>query len=128
MLCPYNGAPHALPWGSAEFIGLGFSVWITIIIIERFGAPIMKSCAVVLGLVVGMIISAACGYWDGSTITEAPVATFVWVHTFPLTVSGSIVLPFLAVFLILMMEAIGDVTATCDVSRYEYPPNSTLME
>jgi len=44
MLCPFNEAPHALPWGSAQFIGLGFSVFVTIIIAERFGAPIMKSC------------------------------------------------------------------------------------
>jgi xanthine/uracil permease len=44
MNCPSNFAPHALPWGSAEFIGLGFSVFITIILAERFGAPIMKSC------------------------------------------------------------------------------------
>lgn len=29
------------------------------------------------------------------------------------------VLPFLAVYLVLMMEAIGDITATCDVSRLE---------
>lgn len=29
------------------------------------------------------------------------------------------VLPFLAVFLVLMMEAIGDITASCDVSRLE---------
>lgn len=43
MLCPSNTAPHALPWGSAEFIGLGFSVFVTIIVMERFGAPIMKS-------------------------------------------------------------------------------------
>lgn len=119
MLCPSNTGKHALPWGSAEFIGLGFSVWITIIIIERFGAPLMKSCAVVLGLVVGIIISAACGYFDDGPINAAPVATFIWVKTFKLTVSGPIVLPFLAVFLILMMEAIGDITATCDVSRYE---------
>ena len=28
-------------------------------------------------------------------------------------------LPFLAVFLVLMMEAIGDITASCDVSRLE---------
>jgi len=79
----------------------------------------MKSCAVVLGLVVGIIISAACGYFDNSAINAAPVATFIWVETFPLSVSGPIVLPFLAVFLILMMEAIGDITATCDVSRVE---------
>jgi uric acid-xanthine permease len=117
MLCPSNTGKHALPWGSAEFIGLGFSVWISIVIIERFGSPLMKSCAVVLGLIVGIIISAACGYFDNSPINAAPAATFIWVKTFKLTVSGPIVLPFLAVFLILMMEAIGDITATCDVSR-----------
>jgi len=126
MLCPSNNGKHALPWGSAQFIGLGFSVWITIIIIERFGAPLMKSCAVVLGLVVGIIISAACGYFDNSAIDAAPVATFIWVKTFKLSVSGPIVLPFLAVFLILMMEAIGDITATCDVSRYEIQRNFPL--
>lgn len=48
-LYPTTSAPHALPWGSAEFIGLGFTVFLTIILCERFGSPIMKSCAVVLG-------------------------------------------------------------------------------
>ncbi|KAA8572000.1 hypothetical protein EYC84_001936 [Monilinia fructicola] len=119
MLCPSNAAPHPLPWGSAEFIGLGFSVFITIIMCERFGSPIMKSLAVVLGLLVGCIIAAACGYFDSSGITAAPVASFVWVKTFPLTVYGPFILPLLAIYLILMMEAIGDITATCDVSRLQ---------
>jgi uric acid-xanthine permease len=120
MLCPSNTGKHALPWGSPEFIGLGFSVWISIILLERFGSPLMKSCAVVLGLVVGIIISAATGYFDDTPINEAPAVTFIWVKTFHLSVNGSIVLPFLAVFLILMMEAIGDITATCDVSRFAF--------
>lgn len=51
--CPNINAPHALPWGSAEYLGLGFSVFIVIIITERWGAPIMKSCAVIIGLLVG---------------------------------------------------------------------------
>lgn len=119
MLCPSNAAPHALPWGSAEFIGLGFSVFITIILCERFGSPIMKSLAVVLGLLVGCIIAAACGYFDSSGITAAPVASFIWVKTFPLSVYGPFILPLLAIYLILMMEAIGDITATCDVSRLQ---------
>ncbi|EHK99919.1 putative Uric acid-xanthine permease [Glarea lozoyensis 74030] len=77
-------APHALPWGSAEFIGLGFLVFVTIILCERFGAPIMKSLSVVLGLLVGCIVAAACGYFSDSAIAT-----------------------------------IGDITATCDVSRLQ---------
>ncbi|MCJ1308268.1 hypothetical protein MMC25_001921 [Agyrium rufum] len=118
-VCPQLGAPHALPWGSAEFVGLGFSVFITIIICERFGSPIMKSCAVVLGLLTGCIIAGATGYFDRSGIDAAPAVSFIWVKTFPLSVYGPIVLPLLAVYIVLMMEAIGDISATCDVSRLE---------
>ncbi|MCJ1303544.1 hypothetical protein MMC08_006354 [Hypocenomyce scalaris] len=118
-LCPSAGAPHALPWGSAQFIGLGFAVFVTIIICERYGSPIMKSCAVVLGLLVGCIIAGATGYFDKSTIDAAPAVSFIWVKTFPLSIYGPIVLPLLAVYIVLMMEAIGDITATCDVSRLE---------
>ncbi|OCK77851.1 purine permease [Lepidopterella palustris CBS 459.81] len=118
-LCPTIYAPHALPWGSAEFIGLGFSVFVTIIICERFGSPIMKSTAVVIGLLVGCIIAAACGYFDRSGIDSSPAASFIWVHTFKLSVYGPIVLPLLAVYIVLAMEAIGDITATCDVSHLE---------
>ena len=119
MLCPEVGAPMAAPWGDARFIGLGFLVFLTIILAERFGSPIMKSCAVVVGLLVGCIVAAACGYFSSSGISAAPVASFLWVETFPLSIYAPMILPFLAVYLVLMMEAIGDITATCDVSRLE---------
>ncbi|KUJ10283.1 Xanthine/uracil permease [Mollisia scopiformis] len=118
-LCPTIFAPHALPWGSAQYIGLGFSVFITIILCERFGSPIMKSMSVVVGLLTGCIIAAATGYFDKSTITDAPAVSFIWVHTFKLSVYGPLVLPLMAIYIICMMEAIGDITATCDVSRLQ---------
>lgn len=118
-LCPSADAPHALPWGSAEFIGLGFLVFVTIILCERFGSPIMKSCAVVIGLLVGCIVAAACGYFDRSSIDAAPVVSFIWVKTFPLTIYPPLILPLLAVYIVIMMESIGDITATCDVSQLE---------
>ncbi|RAH41393.1 nucleobase:cation symporter-2 family protein [Aspergillus brunneoviolaceus CBS 621.78] len=118
-LCPSADSPHALPWGSPEFIGLGFSVFVTIILCERFGAPMMKSCAVIIGLLVGCIIAAACGYFDRSSIDAAPVASFIWVRTFPLTIYAPLILPLLAVYIVVMMESIGDITATCDVSQVE---------
>lgn len=50
---------------------------------------------------------------------KAPVASFIWVHTFKLQVYGPLVLPLLAVFILCACEAVGDVTATCDVSHLE---------
>ncbi|KAF9895057.1 hypothetical protein FE257_004685 [Aspergillus nanangensis] len=119
MLCPSADAPHALPWGSAEFVGLGFLVFATIILCERFGSPIMKSCAVVVGLLVGCIVAGACGYFDRAGIDAAPVVSFIWVKTFPLTLYPPVILPLLAVYIVIMMESIGDITATCDVSQVE---------
>ncbi|KAL2842260.1 permease family-domain-containing protein [Aspergillus pseudodeflectus] len=118
-ICPNEAAPRPLPWGSPEFIGLGFLVFVTIILCERFGAPIMKSCSVVVGLLMGCIVAAACGYFSRANIDAAPVASFIWVKTFPLSVYGPMVLPIIAVFIICACECIGDVTATCDVSRLE---------
>ncbi|ROT36557.1 uric acid-xanthine permease [Sodiomyces alkalinus F11] len=117
--CPNIAAPNALPWGSPEYFGLGFSVFVTIILSERFGSPIMKSCSVIVGLLVGCIIAASTGYFDRSGIDNAPVALFIWVHTFKLTLYGPLVLPLMAVYIICATEAIGDITATCDVSRVE---------
>ena len=47
------------------------------------------------------------------------MASFIWVHTFKLQVYGPLVLPLLAVSILCACEAIGDVTATCDVSRLD---------
>jgi NCS2 family nucleobase:cation symporter-2 len=118
-ICPSVGAPMAGQWGNARFVGLGFLVFITIVFCEKWGSPIMKSCAVILGLLIGCIVAAACGYFDRTPIDAAPAATFIWVHTFKLSVYGPAVLPMLATYIVLMMEAIGDITATSDVSRLE---------
>ncbi|CDO92962.1 unnamed protein product [Kluyveromyces dobzhanskii CBS 2104] len=118
-ICPSVGAPMAGEWGSARFIGLGFLVYSMIIAFEKWGAPIMKSCAVILGLLVGCIVAAACGYFNKSSIDSAPVGTFIWVHTFKLSIYGPAVLPMLVLYIVLATEAMGDVTATCEVSRLE---------
>ena len=126
-VCPMEGAPHALPWGSAEYIGLGFSVFVTIIICERFGSPIMKSCAVVLGLLVGCIIAGATGYFSSTGIDAAPPASFIWVKTFPLSVYGPIVLPLLAVYIVLMMvRGRPSPLALLQFQRFHYPFSFTL--
>jgi xanthine/uracil permease len=74
--CPNIAAPHALPWGSAEYVGLGFSVFVTILLLERFGSPILKSCSVIGGLLVGCIIAAATGYFDASGITAVSLILY----------------------------------------------------
>ncbi|GAA5869543.1 hypothetical protein JCM8547_001519 [Rhodosporidiobolus lusitaniae] len=105
-----------LTYGSPRLIGLGFSVWISIILFDLLGPPLIKNLSTVLGLLVGIIISASTGYFTGSSITSAPVASFLWVKTFPLSVRGELILPFLASYLVVISEGIGNITATASAS------------
>lgn len=118
-LCPTIFAPRPLPWASPEFIGLGFLSFVTILLVELFGSPFMKNASIIVGLIVGCIVAGAAGYIDGSPIRTSPAITFVWVHTFKLRVHPPAILPMMAVYISLAMEAIGDITASAEVSRVE---------
>ncbi|KAI0750925.1 Xanthine/uracil permease [Daedaleopsis nitida] len=117
QLCPTIFAPRPLPFGSPEFIGLGFLSFVSIILTEMFGSPFLKNISVIVGLAVGCIVAGAAGYIDGSSIQTAPAITFLWVHTFKIRVYPPAILPMLAVYISLAMEAIGDITASAEVSR-----------
>ncbi|KAJ6596352.1 xanthine/uracil permease [Mycena vulgaris] len=116
-LCPTIFAPRPLPWGSPEFIGLGFLSFISIILTELFGSPFLKNISIIVGLAVGCIVAGAAGYIDNSSIESAPAITFLWVKTFKIGVYPPAILPMLAVYVSLAMEAIGDITASAEVSR-----------
>lgn len=77
----------------------------------------MRNASIIIGLIVGMIVAGATGYVDSSSIDRAPAITFLWVKRFKLGVYGPAVLPSLAVYVVLAMEAIGDITASADLSR-----------
>ncbi|KAL9940509.1 hypothetical protein V8E36_001214 [Tilletia maclaganii] len=64
----------------------------------------------------------------GASIKSAKPITFLWTTTFKLGVYGPAVLPTLAVYISLMMEAIGDTTAVSDVSRLEQIASGILAD
>ncbi|WVW84414.1 hypothetical protein I302_106448 [Kwoniella bestiolae CBS 10118] len=117
LLCT-AGTRHEY-WGSGAFLGLGFSCFITIVICEIFGSAFMKSASVFLGLIVGMVIAAATGFFNKATITNAPAGSFLWTQTWHLSLRGVLVLPMLAAWAVIVAETIGNVTASSDVSRLE---------
>ena len=107
-LCPNINAPKAYAWGDARFLGLGFLSFITIVLVEIFGSPFLRNASIIMGLLVGMIVAGAAGYVDPSSITSAPAVTFLWVKTFKLRIYGPAILPSMAVYVALALEAIGE--------------------
>ncbi|KAF9173622.1 hypothetical protein BGX21_002959 [Mortierella sp. AD011] len=115
--CPYVGAPNAAPWGDVRWIGLGFLVFFSIMVIEFFGSPFMKNAQVVIGLIIGMIVAVACGYTTSDSINAAPAATFLWTTTYKLSIYPPAIIPLLISYVLAMVESIGDITASCEVSK-----------
>lgn len=79
----------------------------------------MKSASVLLGLAVGCAISGATGYWSRENIDAAPVVTFLWVHTFKLSVDGALILPLLIMFVVEGVSCMPDILATAEISGVE---------
>lgn len=115
MLCTTGS--HSHHWGSAQYLGLGFSCFAVIVICEIFGSAFMRSASVFIGFVTGMIIAAATGYFDGKVIKSAPGGTFLFIHTFPLSLRGQLVLPMLASYAVIVAESIGNITASIQASN-----------
>ncbi|KAH8778307.1 putative purine permease [Hyaloscypha finlandica] len=118
-LCPSTAAPQPLVWGDPKLVGLGFSVFVTVIIVEQFGSPLMKSASVILGLAIGCLISGLTGYWSLSNIRAAPPVTFLWVHTFKLSVDGALILPLLIMFICEAVSCMPDILATAEISNVD---------
>ncbi|KAF7727384.1 hypothetical protein EC973_007548 [Apophysomyces ossiformis] len=116
QLCPSSTAPHAQAWGNPVNFALGACVFFMIIVIEIIGSVFLKNVSVILGLCVGCIVAASSGMFDASGIQAAPVGTFLWVHTFKLSIYGPAIIPFLFVQLDMGIECLGDLTAACDLS------------
>ncbi|KIS71635.1 putative purine permease [Mycosarcoma maydis] len=115
-----SGTDHrAYLWGDAHYLGLGLLAFLTVVVTEIFGSPAMRNASIAIGLLFPLVVAGPLGYMSSAPIESARPITFLWVETFQLRVYGPAVLPLLAVYISLMMECIGDVTATSEVSRVE---------
>ena len=111
-----------MPYGSREFIGLGFFVMCLMICFELFGSPFMRSCSIAFALLVGYLLAAVTSDRNGDTyindepIKDAPVALFLWTKTFPIGFYAPALLPTLIAYTVSTIETYGDTTATAEAS------------
>ncbi|CAM9697695.1 unnamed protein product [Ectocarpus fasciculatus] len=121
--CGGNGEV-VLPFGSAVYVGLGFSVFAMLVFLEVFGSPFMRSINVVVALLFGYFVAAVSenngnDYVVSDKIDAADSITFLWVFTYPLSVYPPLILPSILAFIVTTVETIGDVTTTAEVSRLD---------
>lgn len=123
-LCSQVGESE-LPYGSSEYIGLGFFVLTTIVLIELFGSQFMRSCGIAIALLLGYLLAAITtdrngdSYTDLTAVEEADGILFLWTKTFPIGFYGPALLPTLIAYIVSTIETYGDTTATAEASGLE---------
>ncbi len=112
-------AKKAGTFGNLDNLALGALVIIAVVAVNRFQNPILRMCSLVLGMGVGFVAAIFMGKVDWS-ILSAPRSLFMFPVPFKFGFFGFdwqtfAVLSF--IFLVLIIEAIGDITATASVSE-----------
>lgn len=98
---------------------LGLVVIVAVVAINRLKNPIFRMCSLVLGMGIGFLVAIAMGKVNWAILSE-PRQLFILPVPFKFGFFGFdwqafIVLSF--IFLVLLIEAIGDITATASVSE-----------
>jgi uracil-xanthine permease len=122
--CTGVGKSH-LAYGSTEYVGLGFFVMCTLIFLELFGSPFLRSCSIALAILIGYFVAALTTdregnpYTDLEPVREAPTILFLWTKTFPIGFYGPAFLPTLIAYLVSTVETYGDTSATAEASGFK---------
>ena len=104
-------------FANGENLLLSGVVLALIVILNRIPVVWLRSCAIVIALVVGYALAAYLGRLDFTGMREAELFQVPMPLHFGLGWSWSLFIPMVVIYLVTSLEAIGDVTATSKISR-----------
>ena len=102
--------------GGWSVLFLALLVFVVIVVLTRFGKPWMRLSSISIGLLVGLIAAQLLGLTDFSRLSELDTVFVPELARYPLGVDWTIVVSLFPIFLISMMESVGDLTATSSLS------------
>jgi xanthine permease XanP len=103
-------------FGSLQNLGLAGLVLTVILVFNTSRSPRLRMLSVVLGLLAGYIAALVLGRLDLSAMRTAPWLNVPLPFRFGVSLDFSAILPFLFMYLITVMESIGDLTATSSLT------------
>ncbi|WP_040260911.1 uracil-xanthine permease family protein [Pseudomonas massiliensis] len=104
-------------FANGENLLLSGVVLAVIVVLNRIPLVWMRSCAIVIALLVGYALAGYLGRLDFTGMHQAPLFQVPTPLHFGLGFSWSLFIPMLVIYLVTSLEAIGDVTATSKVSQ-----------
>ena len=103
-------------FGSAENLILAFIVLIIVVILTNSKNKYLRMGSIVIGLMVGYIISVFLGKVNFSVMQGLPLVNFPIPFKYGFSFNLTLFIPVAFIYLITTIESIGDITATSMVS------------
>ncbi|WP_146029924.1 uracil-xanthine permease family protein [Vibrio diazotrophicus] len=103
-------------FGSLDKLALAGTVLAIIVLLNRARNPYIRVASIVIAMVVGLALAYFMGMVDTSKMSETALIALPVPMQYGLSFDWSLFIPLVLIFLITALEAIGDITATSEVS------------
>lgn len=103
-------------FGSLDKLALAGTVLAIIVLLNRARNPYIRVASIVIAMVVGLALAYFMGMVDTSKMSDTALIAMPVPMQYGLSFDWSLFIPLVLIFLITALEAIGDITATSEVS------------
>ncbi|MGR6840879.1 uracil-xanthine permease family protein [Aliivibrio wodanis] len=103
-------------FGSLDKLALAGTVLLIIVVLNRATNPYLRMASIVIAMGVGTLAAWAMGMLNTNMAHEADLIALPIPMQYGLSFDWSLFIPLVLIFLITALEAIGDITATSEVS------------
>ena len=103
-------------FGSLDKLALAATVLAIIVLLNRARNPYIRVASIVIAMVVGLALAYFMGMVDTSKMSDTALIALPVPMQYGLSFDWSLFIPLVLIFLITALEAIGDITATSEVS------------
>ena len=110
------GGVGAENFGSMQNLLLGGGVLVSVVLISIIDNKVIRSSAIFIGLMLGLIAAMFMGRIDFSLVAEAPIFTLPVPFKFGFGFQWQAFIPFAFMYIITSIETSGDLTATSMIS------------
>ncbi len=109
----YLAAEAGMGW---QVLLLAGSVFLTILVVVRLGNAWLRLSSITIGLLTGFTVALTLGLVDFSRLELLDAVFIPEFARYELGIDGRVILMLMPIFVISMMESVGDLTATSSLS------------
>lgn len=113
-------------YGNPKFIAVALIVFLVILLLNRYAKGMLNTAAVMIGIVVGYLVSIPMGLVDFSQVAGASWVQLPQIARFGINFNPKFVIPFIAGYLVTVIETVGVMETLGEVTESKLTENDIV--